>query len=73
VPERAPYAAIAVGAAARRPPASLLEQLAPGGRLVVPVGGAGLQRLLLIERTADGFTTRRLADVRFVPLVEGVR
>ncbi|HUK98376.1 MAG TPA: protein-L-isoaspartate(D-aspartate) O-methyltransferase [Gaiellaceae bacterium] len=73
VPDRAPFAAIAVGAAARRPPPSLLEQLEPGGRLVAPVGGPGMQRLVLIERTAEGFATRRLADVRFVPLVEGVR
>jgi protein-L-isoaspartate(D-aspartate) O-methyltransferase len=73
VPDRAPFAGVAVGAAARRPPPSLLEQLAPAGRLVVPVGGRGLQRLVLMERTAEGFATRRLADVRFVPLVEGVR
>jgi protein-L-isoaspartate O-methyltransferase len=41
----------------------------------MPVGGSRLQRLVLIERTADGFSTRRLADVRFVPLLgaEGVR
>jgi protein-L-isoaspartate(D-aspartate) O-methyltransferase len=75
VPDRAPFDAIAVGAATRRPPPSLLEQLALGGRLVMPVGGARLQRLTLIERTHDGFATRRLADVRFVPLVgaEGLR
>jgi protein-L-isoaspartate(D-aspartate) O-methyltransferase len=73
VPERAPFAAIAVGAAARRPPPSLLEQLGPGGRLVVPVGRFGRQRLVLIERRADGFAAHSLADVRFVPLVEGVR
>jgi len=72
VSERAPFAAIAVGAAARRPPPDLLEQLEPGGRLVLPVGRFR-QRLVLIERTADGFVSRGLADVRFVPLVEGVR
>ena len=74
VPERAPFAAIAVGAAARRPPPSLLAQLAPRGRLVLPVGNSRLQHLVVIERTDDGFTTRRLADVRFVPLrgAEGV-
>jgi protein-L-isoaspartate(D-aspartate) O-methyltransferase len=74
VPERAPFDAIAVAAAARRPPPSLLAQLAPHGRLVLPVGDSRLQRLLVIERTDDGFTTRRLADVRFVPLrgAEGV-
>ena len=75
VPERAPFAAIAVGAAARRPPPSLLAQLEVGGRLVVPVGRFGMQRLMLFERTVEGFVTRRLADVRFVPLLgaEGVR
>ena len=75
VPERAPFAAIAVGAAARRPPPSLLAQLEIGGRLVVPVGHFGMQRLMLFERTAEGLATRRLADVRFVPLLgaEGVR
>jgi protein-L-isoaspartate(D-aspartate) O-methyltransferase len=72
VSERAPFAAIAVGAAARRPPPSQLEV---GGRLVIPVGRLGMQRLMLIERTAEGLVTRRLADVRFVPLLgaEGVR
>jgi protein-L-isoaspartate(D-aspartate) O-methyltransferase len=75
VPDRAPFAAIAVGAAARRPPPSLLSQLELDGRLVVPVGRFGMQRLMVIERTAEGFLTRRLADVRFVPLLgaEGVR
>lgn len=75
VPDRAPFDAIAVGAATRRPPPSLLAQLSAGGRLVMPVGSARLQRLTLIERTSDGFVTRRLADVRFVPLVgaEGLR
>ena len=46
VPERAPFDAIAVGAAARRPPPSLLAQLAPRGRLVLPVGDSRLQRLV---------------------------
>jgi protein-L-isoaspartate(D-aspartate) O-methyltransferase len=75
VPERAPFAAIAVGAAARQPPPSLLAQLEVGGRLVIPVGRFGLQRLVVIERTDEGLVTRRLADVRFVPLLgaEGVR
>lgn len=75
VPGRAPFDAIAVGAAARRPPPSLLAQLELGGRLVIPVGHFGMQRLVLIERTVEGLITRRLADVRFVPLlgVEGVR
>jgi protein-L-isoaspartate(D-aspartate) O-methyltransferase len=75
LPERAPFDAIAVGAAAPAPPPSLLEQLAPGGRLVAPLGGRRRQRLTLVQRTPAGFVTRTLVDVRFVPLhgAEGVR
>jgi protein-L-isoaspartate(D-aspartate) O-methyltransferase len=75
VPARAPFAAIAVAAASRQAPPSLLAQLGPGGRLVLPLGGPRAQRLTLIERCADEFAARPLADVRFVPLrgAEGVR
>ncbi|HEX6762549.1 MAG TPA: protein-L-isoaspartate(D-aspartate) O-methyltransferase [Gaiellaceae bacterium] len=75
VPGRGPFAAVAVAAAARRAPPSLLAELAPGGRMVVPLGGRRSQRLMLIERRGDGFAARPLAEVRFVPLrgVEGVR
>ncbi len=74
VPERAPFDAIAVAAAAPEVPASLLAQLAPGGRLVMPLGGSGEQRLTLVEREGDRFRARELAGVRFVPLrgAEGV-
>ena len=74
VPERAPFDAIAVAAAAPQVPASLLAQLAPGGRLVMPLGGSGEQRLTLVEREGDRFRARELAGVRFVPLrgAEGV-
>ncbi|HZO33441.1 MAG TPA: protein-L-isoaspartate(D-aspartate) O-methyltransferase [Gaiellaceae bacterium] len=74
LPELAPFDAIAVAAAAPAPPPSLVEQLAPGGRLVVPLGGRRKQRLTLLERTAGGIVARPLVDVRFVPLhgVEGV-
>jgi protein-L-isoaspartate(D-aspartate) O-methyltransferase len=73
-PERGPFDAIAVAAAAPRVPASLLAQLQPGGRLVMPLGGAGGQRLTLVERARDRFVARGLVDVRFVPLrgAEGV-
>jgi protein-L-isoaspartate(D-aspartate) O-methyltransferase len=66
VPDRAPFDAIAVAAAAPEPPPALVEQLAPGGRLVVPVGRASDQVLELVTRE------RRLAlaPVRFVPLVD---
>jgi len=75
VPDRAPFDAIAVAAAVPEPPPSLLAQLAPDGRLVLPLGGRRSQRLTRVERTDAGFAIRRLADVRFVPLrgEEGVR
>jgi protein-L-isoaspartate(D-aspartate) O-methyltransferase len=69
-PDAAPFDGIIVTAAPDHVPPALLEQLAPGGRMVIPVG-AGLmaQELLLIRREADGRTvTRRTIGVRFVPL-----
>lgn len=73
LPEAAPFDAINVAAAAPRAlPAALEQQLAPGGRLVAPVGAAA-QQLVLVRRSADGATLTRTAldPVRFVPLVEG--
>jgi protein-L-isoaspartate(D-aspartate) O-methyltransferase len=67
----APYDAIVVTAAAERVPEPLLAQLAVGGRLVIPVGTPGAQRLQLITRTAKGTVTRELGDVSFVPLLGG--
>jgi protein-L-isoaspartate(D-aspartate) O-methyltransferase len=67
-PEEAPFDAILVTAAPESVPPALREQLAPGGRLVVPVGKEE-QSLLVIRRTADGFAEERIAAVRFVPLV----
>lgn len=74
VPERAPYAAIAVAAAAPSVPEALYAQLEPGGRLVVPVGGSW-QRLEVVVRTPEGPARRRSVTCRFVPLVgeEGYR
>ena len=70
-PEAAPYDAINVAAAASgEPPPALEEQLAVGGRLVVPADGPN-QRLLLVRRTPDGFQRTWHEPVRFVPLVEG--
>src|SRR5690554_368313 len=67
----APYNGIIVTAGAKEVPQALLEQLAPGGRLVIPVGEGNDQQLLLIVRENDGFTRRALEDVRFVPLLSG--
>ena len=71
-PEYAPYDAILVAAAPIGVPRQLLEQLAINGRLVIPVGKAGEQSLLLIIRTDSGYTERRLDSVSFVPMLEGV-
>ena len=67
LPEAAPFDAIVVAAAAPQVPAALLEQLAVGGRLIMPVGSA-TQHLLLVERTAQGYKETKLDAVRFVPL-----
>lgn len=74
-PEAAPFDAILVTAAAGYIPPALLEQLEPGGRMVIPVGSVyGVQNLILVERTAGGETrTRNLLPVRFVPLLSGLR
>ncbi len=68
--EHAPYDAIIVTAAPPEVPKSLLEQLAPGGRLVIPVGGSTTQELRLIHHTDKGFTNERLVMVNFVPLIK---
>jgi protein-L-isoaspartate(D-aspartate) O-methyltransferase len=72
-PEQAPFDSILVTAAAPRVPEALLEQLRPGGRLVIPVGASHeAQELLLIEKRPDGSVERRsVLPVRFVPLVPG--
>ena len=70
-PPAAPYEAINVAAAARgEPPRALEDQLAVGGRLVIPVDGPD-QRLMRVLRTPDGFERTWHEPVRFVPLVEG--
>jgi protein-L-isoaspartate(D-aspartate) O-methyltransferase len=65
----APYDAILVSAASPEVPAPLVEQLAPRGRMVIPLGDRAAQTLTLVERQDDGVRTRTIADVRFVPLV----
>ena len=69
VPDRAPFDAIVVAAAAPEVPASLYEQLVPRGRLVVPVGGARGQRLEIVIRSPEGPAVTRSVPCRFVPLV----
>src|SRR5689334_16829798 len=71
VPEHAPFAAIAVAAAALEAPPALYEQLEPRGRLVVPVGGSGGQWLEVVVRTPEGPAVLRTVPCRFVPLVAG--
>jgi protein-L-isoaspartate(D-aspartate) O-methyltransferase len=68
-PDRAPFDAVLVTAGAPEAPRPLLEQLAPGGRLIAPVGGRSMQELELWTRTRAGFDQRRLIPVVFVPLI----
>lgn len=72
LPEAGPFDSIVVAAAGLRVPPALLQQLAPGGRLVLPVGTAE-QYLSFIENTPQGFVERRLDAVRFVPLLAGTQ
>jgi protein-L-isoaspartate(D-aspartate) O-methyltransferase len=72
MPEVAPFDSIIVAAAGLEVPPALLEQLAVGGRLVLPVGTSE-QYLSFIERTPQGFVEKRLDAVRFVPLLAGTQ
>ena len=65
----APYHAILVSAAGPRIPHSLQEQLAVGGRMVIPVGSHRYQQLYRVDRTEKGFQQRELGGVKFVPLI----
>ena len=69
VPERAPFDAVAVAAAAPTVPPALYGQLVEGGRIVVPRGSRDGQELVLVIRTADGPVERAVLPVRFVPLL----
>ncbi len=66
-----PYNGIIVTAAATEVPQALLDQLAIGGRLVIPVGAGETQELVLIVREEDGYSRHVLDLVRFVPLLNG--
>ena len=69
--EAAPFDSIILAAAPSAIPAALLEQLAVGGRMILPLGGVD-QILCLVERSESGFTETRFDAVRFVPLLPGV-
>mgnify|MGYP001819551611 CR=1 FL=1 len=70
-PKYAPYDGIIVTAAAPVLPEKLLEQLAPGGRMIIPIGQPGYQLLTLVTRKDDHFQEQTMDAVTFVPLVAG--
>ena len=71
-PEHAPFDAILVTAAAEEAPAALVEQLRPGGRLVIPLGGKEIQQLSVLEKSQNGdIRTHELMPVRFTQLEVG--
>jgi protein-L-isoaspartate(D-aspartate) O-methyltransferase len=65
----APYHAILVAAGGPEVPQPLVDQLAPGGRMIIPLGAKGAQTLTLVRRTVSGVEVTPLGDARFVPLV----
>lgn len=67
----APFHAIVVAAATRQVPQALLRQLAPGGRMILPLQEGAAQKLMLYERNGRGFVESRLEPVRFVPMETG--
>ena len=72
LPEFAPYDAIITTAASEQIPQALLDQLSPlGGRLIIPLGGPGLQRLTLVTRRGNDYERESLDPVVFVPLLSG--
>jgi protein-L-isoaspartate(D-aspartate) O-methyltransferase len=67
--EHAPFDRILVTAAAEEPPAALVEQLEPGGRMIIPLGGDEVQQLSVVEKSATGeVSTREIMPVRFTQL-----
>jgi protein-L-isoaspartate(D-aspartate) O-methyltransferase len=74
-PDQAPFDAIVVTAAAESIPPALVTQLAPGGRLIMPVGEqtSHQELVVLTKDSAGALTSRRVLPVRFVPFLRGVR
>ncbi|MCZ6618361.1 MAG: protein-L-isoaspartate(D-aspartate) O-methyltransferase [Gammaproteobacteria bacterium] len=72
-PKESPFDGILVTAAPRSVPDALLDQLAMGGRMVVPVGDGSVQELKVYDRNRAGFDVETVEYVRFVPLLKGVR
>jgi len=70
LPDKAPFDIILLTAAPGEIPPALLEQLAPGGRLIAPVGGSA-QKLIKVTSTGKGLQTEEIIHVRFVPMVPG--
>lgn len=71
-PEYAPFDGIIVTAAPADVPEGLIEQLSPGGRLIIPVGRKGEQALLQVTRTAEGIEQKQIDSVSFVPMLGGM-
>jgi protein-L-isoaspartate(D-aspartate) O-methyltransferase len=69
LPERAPFDAIAVHAAAPAPPSALLDQLGEGGRLVAPIASGEADMLTVFRRQGEGFASTEIGPCRFVPLL----
>jgi protein-L-isoaspartate(D-aspartate) O-methyltransferase len=72
MPEVGPFDAIVMTAATARAPQALVEQLSPGGRMILPMESGKEQHLYVIERTEKGLVERRMDPVVFVPLLPGV-
>jgi protein-L-isoaspartate(D-aspartate) O-methyltransferase len=71
MPTEAPFDVIIMTAAATHVPKALLEQLTVGGRMIFPLAKGDEQHLWVIERTASGYTEKRMDAVKFVPLLPG--
>lgn len=72
MPEQAPFDGIVVAAAATHVPQALRDQLAVGGKLIIPLTHHGKQSLHVIEKTAQGYVDRKVEDAKFVPLLPGL-